>query len=119
MTETTRDGEPEQLLCSSQHTRRPDGNHEAKTRGTTLVLSSLTRFAALVANHSLRLREERLGSSYLLCDCHSYRVFRETVSPLTAEAPTVVEVGFRLRFIGSAAVAHRWFQRLCILTTPF
>jgi hypothetical protein len=115
----TRDGESAQLPRSSRRPGTPNDNHEAKTRGPTLVLSSLGRFAALVANHRLQLRKERLGSTYHLCDRHSYRVFRETVSALTAETPTVVEVGFRLRFIDSAEMAHRLFQRLCILTTPF
>ena len=31
----------------------------------------------------------------------------------------MIEVGFRLKLLGSAAVPHCLFQRLCILTTPF
>ncbi|HUB73131.1 MAG TPA: hypothetical protein VL979_03720 [Solirubrobacteraceae bacterium] len=31
----------------------------------------------------------------------------------------MIEVGFRLKLIRSAAILHWLFQRLCVLTTPF
>jgi hypothetical protein len=86
---------------------------------TRRVLASLPRYGVLVAGGALRLRRQRLGHSYRFFDGRLYRVFRETVTPLGAEQRTVVEVGFRLRLIGSAAAPHWLFQRLCILTTPF
>jgi hypothetical protein len=82
-------------------------------------MSSLVAFPGLAARHQLRLKRELLGRSYRLCDGRSYRVFRETVRPLADEQRTVIEVGFRLRFIGSTPLLHWLFQRLCILTTPF
>jgi len=84
-----------------------------------LVLGSLASFPGLVARDSLELRRERLGRLFWLCDGHSYMVFRETVRPLPVRERTVIEVGFRLRLIGSAPAPHWLFQRLCILTTPF
>jgi hypothetical protein len=92
-----------------------EGTHRS---GAWLVLSSLAAFPGLVARHSLRLRTERVGCSYHLFDGHSYRVFRETTRPLGDVPRTVIEVGFRLKVIRSAAVPHWLFQRLCILTTP-
>lgn len=86
---------------------------------TRLVLSSVVRFPLLLAGRRLRLRRERLGHGFGLCDGNLYRVFRETVRPLPSEQRTVIEVGFRLRLIRSAAGPHFLFQRLCILTTPF
>lgn len=96
--------------------RSNEGDHAS---GPRLVLSSLAAFPGLAARGSLRLRGERLGHSYRLCDGRSYRVFRETVRPLPDERRTVIEVGFRLKIIRSATAPHRLFQRLCILTTPF
>jgi hypothetical protein len=87
--------------------------------GRHLLLSSLAAFPGLVSRHELRLSEDRLGRDYRLCDGHCYRVFRETVRPIPDESRTVIEVGFRLRSIDSARMAHWLFQRLCILTTPF
>lgn len=91
----------------------------AEVSGPRLVLSSLASFPELAAHHELRLATGRLGSSYRLCDGHSYRVFRETVRPLPDQRRAVIEVGFRLKLIGSAPAPHWLFQRLCILTTPF
>ena len=87
--------------------------------GPWLVLSSLAAFPGLAASRRLRLESKRLGRTYDLCDGHSYRVFRETVRPLPEEQRTVIEVGFRLELVRSAALPHWLFQRLCILTTPF
>lgn len=84
-----------------------------------LIASSLVGFLRLARSRELRLRRERLGRSYNLCDGHRYSVFRETVRPLPVGSRTVIEVGFRLRLIGSARAPHWLFQRLCILTTPF
>ncbi|HTZ64902.1 MAG TPA: hypothetical protein VMB51_12430 [Solirubrobacteraceae bacterium] len=88
-------------------------------QGARLVLSSVARFPGLSVSRGLRLRDERLRRSYRLCDGRTYRVFRETAGPLPDGEPTVIEVCFRLRLIGSARAPHRLFQRLCILTTPF
>jgi hypothetical protein len=84
-----------------------------------LVLGSLWRYCRLVGSHRLRLRRERVGSSFRLFDGRLYRVFRETRAPMASTAPTSFEVTFRLRLIGSARAAHWLFERLCILTTPF
>jgi menaquinone-dependent protoporphyrinogen oxidase len=91
----------------------------ARRRGPQLVLSSLSKFPGLIAHNKLRLPRERLGRTYRLCDRHSYQVFRETTRPIDGERPTEIEVGFRLKILGSAAVPHWLFQRLSILTTPF
>lgn len=84
-----------------------------------LVLSSVARFPRLAISRRLRLRDERLGDCYRLCDGRDYRVFRETARPLPDGERTVIEVCFRFRLIGSARALHWIFQRLCILTTPF
>ena len=84
-----------------------------------LVLGSLVRFPGLAVRRTLRLSTERQGRGYRLCDGHTYRVFRETRRPLTTERRAVIEVGFRLKLIGSAPVPHWLFQRVCIITTPF
>jgi hypothetical protein len=97
------------------------GDHRGSLRASSvgLVLSSVASFVRLVAFRQLELRAGRLGDTYRLCDGCSYQVFRETVRPLPDETRTVIEVGFRLRLVGSAAAPHWLFQRLCILTTPF
>lgn len=87
--------------------------------GLRLVLESLASFPGLALHGRLRLSSERRGRSYRLCDGRYYRVFRETHRPLPDERPAVIEVGFRLKLIGSASAPHWLFQRLCILTTPF
>jgi hypothetical protein len=47
-------------------------------------------------------------------------VFRESVARADYQPPgSVLEVGFRLKFIKSSRVMHWLFQRVCILTTPF
>jgi hypothetical protein len=84
-----------------------------------LVVSSLVVFVSLARRRTLRLATGRLGCSYLLCDGRSYRVFRESVRPLSGQSRTVIEVGFRLKLVRSSPLAHWLFQRLCILTTPF
>jgi hypothetical protein len=73
---------------------------------TRRVLASFVRYAGLAAGGELRLRKQRLGHSYRLFDGRHYRVFRETVTPLAGEQRTAIEVGFRLRLIGSAAAPH-------------
>jgi hypothetical protein len=82
-------------------------------------LYSFVRFPGPALRRELRLATERLGRCYRLCDGHSYRVFRETVRPLPDRRRAVIEVGFRLKLIRSAAAPHWLFERLCILTTPF
>jgi menaquinone-dependent protoporphyrinogen oxidase len=110
----------DRIGCALSSTSAPiAGSDRARRRGPQLVLSSLARFPGLVAHHTLRLRRGRLGRTYRLCDRHSYQVFRETTRPIDDERPTVIEVGFRLKVLGSAPVPHWLFQRLCILTTPF
>ena len=86
-----------------------------------LALRSANRFAWLCLGGSLRLRRRRRGTAYDLGPRGTYRVFRETVSsgPAADVSPVVLVVGFRLRVIGKSALAHRLFQRCCILTTPF
>jgi hypothetical protein len=110
-------------MAIERHPRRGVHSQEAPGRsgssGPRLVLASLTAFPGLALRRELRLGRERLGRSYRLCDSRSYRVFRESVKPLPGEQRTVIEVGFRLKLVHSAAPAHWLFQRLCILTTPF
>lgn len=83
------------------------------------VLCSLARSVGLAAAHEIRLSHEHHARNYQLADGHRYVVFRETVRRLDDDPQCVIEVGFRLRLIGSAALPHRLFQRACILTTPF
>ncbi len=83
------------------------------------VLRSLVRFGGLATRYELSLCDQRLGHSYRLIDGHGYRVFRETTRRLDREPRCAIEVGFRLRLIGSATLPHWLFQRACILTTPF
>ena len=82
---------------------------------------SAATFARLVLRRRLRLPRERLGVLVSLAGSTSFRVFRETCldpeRPLSD--PAVLEVGFRLKAIGSSRLLHRVFQKVCILTTPF
>jgi len=98
---------------------REQASGEAHPSGPCLLAASVAVFPRLASSRELRLRRERVGCSYRLCDGHSYRVFRETVKPLSGDSRTVIEVGFRLGVIRSATAPHWLFQRLCILTTPF
>lgn len=102
-------------------TRLDSGRHGITVRHRAgLVMRSTARFPRLSVSRSLRLRDERLGRCYRLCDGRVYRVFRETAGPLSDDGErTVIEVCFRLRLIGSARALHWLFQRLCIFTTPF
>jgi len=85
-----------------------------------LALRSVGGFGSLCASRSLGLRRERHGAVYSLGSRGTFAVFRETVSSAPKGAPAVVlVVGFRLRVAGRSRLAHRVFQRCCILTTPF
>jgi hypothetical protein len=84
-----------------------------------LALRSLGGFVRLALAGALARPRDRLGLGVRVAG-RRYVVFRETVSRSTTDAePVVLVIGFRLRFVGANALAHRWFQRLCILTTPF
>ena len=102
-----------------QYASDPDRAHEPSI--ARLAFHSARRFAWLCLGGSLRLRRGRRGTAYDLGPRGRYCVFRETVSsgPAAGASPVVLVVGFRLRVIGKSALAHRLFQRCCILTTPF
>ncbi|MFA6098345.1 MAG: hypothetical protein WCV50_01100 [Patescibacteria group bacterium] len=84
-----------------------------------LALFSLIKFPGLAAS-SIRLRRERLGKIFKIDQAGSYKVFRETVSlkPNGGSTVTLV-IGFRLKIIGAINLLHWFFQRVCVLTTPF
>jgi hypothetical protein len=85
-----------------------------------VALRSVRSFFGMAARRSLRLRRDRIGALYAIEDAGTYRIFRETVAtPVDADDPSVLVVGFRLRGIRSVAALHWLFQRCCILTTPF
>jgi hypothetical protein len=87
--------------------------------GARLALRSLGGFVRLVLAGALTQRRDRVGLGVLVGG-RRYVVFRETVSRDAPEAePVVLVIGFRLRFVGASPLAHRCFQRVCILTTPF
>lgn len=80
---------------------------------------SVIRYATTVSHH-LSLKHNRTRSLYDIPPYGQYAIFRETVSNLDYDEPSVVLVfGFRLKLIGSHMVFHWLFQRICILTTPF
>jgi hypothetical protein len=85
------------------------------------AIRSSIQFVRLSRRNSIRQCRERLGETYNIH--HSggtdYSVFRETQSrDGTIEAPVVLVVGFRLRFIGSNRFLHWCFQRICIVSSP-
>ena len=64
--------------------------------------------------------QRRLGSLYEVREKGKYGVFRETVSSTPDDdRRIVIVVGFRLKAIGSSGVLHYFFQRICLITTPF
>lgn len=82
------------------------------------AMRSAVRFCGMIPKHELHLKWGRVGDDYEI-NSATYRIFRETERRVTYGEPVVLVVGFRLRLIGSNAVLHWLFQRLCILTTPF
>jgi hypothetical protein len=85
-----------------------------------LAALSIVNFGRLASSGKVSLRRDRLWSEYEVERGGPFAIFRETVSSAGSDnRPTVLVVGFRLRFIGSARVPHWLFQRACILTTPF
>lgn len=108
-------------MAVSSRPEAPSATPLAAERPGRSVLRSLGRFARLARRRELRLQAERLGLGYRLFDGREYRVFRETTcrSWSAERGASVIEVCFRLRFAGRSPVAHRLFQRACILTTPF
>jgi hypothetical protein len=85
-----------------------------------LAASSVAHFFRLATSGALRLRRDRVGELYRVEHGGTYRVFRETVSDDgTGEPSAVLVVGFRLRLVRSNPVMHWFFQRVCVLTTPF
>lgn len=88
-----------------------------------LAMHSSVRFVRLIADGCMRLNRESVGRRYEVdgtYEAFTYEVFRDTeCDDGTASPPTVLIVGFRLRWIGSNELLHWAFQRICILTTPF
>lgn len=84
-----------------------------------LAAASLRGYTRLLRRSQLRLQQTGLGLRYRLFDGRCYQVFRDTIAPSDDQPPTVIEVTFELKLIGSARAPHWLFQRLCILTTPF
>jgi hypothetical protein len=86
-----------------------------------VAIRSVATFARLVLRRRLRMPRERLGVLVGLAGSTTFRVFRETCldSERPLSDPAVLEVGFRLKAIGSSRLAHRAFQKMCLLTTPF
>jgi hypothetical protein len=88
--------------------------------GLKLNATSVGQFGALARSRRLRLRRDRLGRAFTIESAGTFQIFRETVSSAdTLEQPAVLVVGFRLRALRSNSLLHWFFQRGCILTTPF
>ncbi len=69
---------------------------------------------------SLYQSRRRLNKIYSLEKTGDYKIFRETVSRKDLDdQPVILIVGFRLKMIKSSPLLHRFFQRVCVLTTPF
>jgi hypothetical protein len=84
------------------------------------AVSSAGGFLSLVRGGAIARPRTRLGHRYQSERGGVYTVFRETNgNDRSAGEATVLVVGFRLKVIGSHSVAHRVFQRVCLLTTPF
>lgn len=68
----------------------------------------------------MHLLRTRVDGQYRAEGGGVYSVFRETHNSrmMTDKAVTLV-VGFRLKLIRSNRLMHWFFQRVCILTTPF
>lgn len=83
------------------------------------TLISVIRFLGLGFT-SLKLKKDRLGNLYQIERAGRYAIFRETINTkIPREEPTVLVVGFRLKWIKSSGFLHWLFQRCCILTTTF
>ncbi len=81
---------------------------------------SVWNYLKLIFSSKLHLDKVRLGRSYHIGDQGEYLVFRETVSGAIIKEPHVVlVVGFRLKLLSTNRTAHKIFQKICILTTPF
>lgn len=81
---------------------------------------SVWNFLKLALAEKLHRRKERLGRSYTLKDRGEFRIFRETTSgDVVSDKHVVLVVGFRLKLLGNNKLAHKLFQKVCILTTPF
>jgi hypothetical protein len=84
------------------------------------ALTSVGGFVDLVRADAISRPKSRLGQRYRPDRGGVYTVFRETDGDDgVAGEPAVLVVGFRLKVIGTNRIAHWFFQRMCLLTTPF
>lgn len=72
----------------------------------------------LLARHQLAWPRVNLGSVLRFEDGTASRVFRETVLEAPTREPALLVVGFRLRLLGRARLAHRVFRAESIANTP-
>src|SRR5579885_2973242 len=70
---------------------------------------------AMLGRHRLRLVPARVGQRFSFADGTTARVFRETVTDLRPNAPCVLVVRFRLRWVRGRG--HWLFERESLLNT--
>ena len=85
----------------------------------TAVTASAARTAHLLATRRLRQPDDLVGTRLPFRDGTRSMIFRTTErDPRVGTEPSVLQVQFRLRWIGERPSLHRVFVATCIVNTP-
>jgi hypothetical protein len=86
--------------------------------GLKTALASTRQYIRHIFNGRLYLEKSNLGTSYEIMDGR-YAIFRETHCKKVQGESVILIIGFRMKLVRRSRIANWFFQRVCVITTPF